>query len=372
MPKSMSSTALLNLCWFKRRATLAALICVSCCLSCASVPTKSAGLPDGLREHFLTGRDIHFAQDMYITGAGQGADVSQARATAFADIGAQLQSKIEGTLVSHEQMITGPGGRTTVSQVTHDVRQHTTFDHRGLAIVVDTQVMDSTVHVLAVLDREAAAAPFRRDLTKARILLRRALEDLALAETKMDLRAAGRIAKDVRSAARELASALVMVESMTAVLPAGGEWADVAKAAQVDSDLQRIRAKASVEICLTPAEEFPEASQLVQAMIDHISSLGVTALRCGQSRGTASFRAVGHISAVFSTEAMLGNAVFCRPSIDLRMLDLGSGAEILSASLGGDPARAAGRDREAATRAALKRLSAICAPRLSEALGDIP
>jgi hypothetical protein len=54
------------------------------------------------------------------------------------------------------------------------------------------------------------------------------------------------------------------------------------------------------------------------------------------------------------------------------MLDLSSKAEILSASLGGDPARAAGRDREAATRAALKKLSAICAPKLSEALGDAP
>jgi hypothetical protein len=350
--------------WLRRRATLAALIC----LSCASTPTS----PTGLREHFLTGRDVRFPQDRYITGVGQGGDVSQARVTAFADMGAQIQSKIEGTLVSHEQMMAGPGGSATVSDVTNDVRQRTTFDHRGLATVADTEVRDNKVYVFAVLDRAAAAEPFRRDVARTQALLRHALEDLAVAETKMDLRGAGRLAKEVRRSARELASALVMVESTTAAPPAGGEWADVARAAQVDADLRRIRSKVSVEVCLTPAPGFPEASQLVQAVMDQVSSLGVTALSCGDSRGSASFRAEGRISAVFSTEEMLGGAVFCRPSVDLRMLDLSSKAEILSASLGGDPARAAGRDREAATRAALKRLSAICAPKLSEALGDAP
>jgi hypothetical protein len=143
--------------------------------------------------------------------------------------------------------------------------------------------------------------------------------------------------------------------------------------------LRRIRSKASVEICLTPAPDFPEGSQLVQTVMDHVAALGVTALPCSRrssdnaSQHTSfhtSFRAEGRVSAVISSEAMLGGAVFCRPSIDLRVLDLNSGAEILSASLGGDPARAAGRDREAATRAALKKLSAICVPRLSEAFGD--
>ena len=356
-----------QVCRLQLCATLGALICIAC-ISCASAPPR----PADLREHFLTGRDVQFAQDRFITGVGQGGDVGQARVTAFADIGSQIQSKIEGTLVSHEQMMAGPGGTTTVSQVTSDVRQHTTFDHRGLATVADTQVMDGTVHVLAVLDRAAAAEPFRRDVAKTRALLRHALEDLAVAEKKMDLRGAGQLAKEVRSRARELAAALVMVESITAAAPTGGEWADVAKAAQVDADLRRIRAKASVAVCLTPAREFPEASQLVQAVMDHVAALGVAALPCGQSGEKASFRAEGRISAVFSTEAMLGDAIFCRPSVDLRLLDLSSGAEILSASLGGDPARAAGRDREAASRAALKKLSAICAPRISEALGDAP
>jgi hypothetical protein len=348
----------------RQYATLGAFIC----LSCASTPTS----PTGLREHFLTGRDVRFPQDRYITGVGQGSDVTQARVTAFADMGAQIQSKIEGTLVSHEQMIAGPGGSATVSQVTNDVRQHTTFNHRGLATVADTEVRDGTVYVLAVLDRAAAAEPFRRDVARTRASLLHALEDLAVAETKMDLRGAGRLAKEVRSSARELASALVMVESITAAPPAGGEWADIATAAQVDADLRRIRSKASVEVCLTLAPGFPEASQLVQAVMDQVSSLGVTALPCGRSSGSTTFRAEGRISAVFSTEALLEGAVFCRPSVDLRMLDSSSGAEILSASLGGDPARAAGRDREAATRAALKKLSALCAPKLSEALGDAP
>jgi hypothetical protein len=348
----------------RQYATLGAFIC----LSCASTPTS----PTGLREHFLTGRDVRFPQDRYITGVGQGSDVTQARVTAFADMGAQIQSKIEGTLVSHEQMIAGPGGSATVSRVTNDVRQHTTFDHRGLATVADTEVREGTVYVLAVLDRAAAAEPFRRDVSRARALLRRALEDFAAAAAKMDLRGAGRLAKEVRNSARELAPALVMVESITAAPPAGGEWAYVARAAQIDADLRRIRSQASVEICLTAAPGFPEASQLVQAVIDQISALGVAALPCGKSSATALFRAEGRISAVFSTEAMLDGAVFCRPSVDLRLLDLRSGAEILSAGLGGDPARAAGRDREAATRAALKRLSAICAPKLSEALGDAP
>ena len=346
------------------RATLGALVC----LSCASTPTSPAGLAD----HFLTGRDVRFPQDRYITGVGQGGDVTQARATAFADMGAQIQSKIEGTLESHEQAIAGPGGGATVSLVSNDVRQHTTFDHRGLATVADTEVRDGTVHVFAVLDRAAAAEPFRRDVEKTRASLRHALEDLAVAETKMDLRGAGRLAKEVRSSARELASALVMVESITAAPPAGGEWADIATAAQVDADLRRIRSKASVEVCLTPAPGFPEASQLVQAVMDRISALGVTALPCGRSSGSTTFRAEGRISAVFSSEALLEGAVFCRPSVDLRMLDLASGAEILSASLGGDPARAAGRDREAATRAALKKLSVLSVPKLSEALGDVP
>ena len=353
MPKEMSSTVPPNTSRLERRATLGALIrfsCyLSCCLSCASTPTRPAGLPDGLREHFITGRDARYPQDEYITGVGQGSDVSQARLTAFADIGAQIQTRIEGTLVSREQMMTGPGGSATASQVTNEVRQHTTFDHRGLATVADTQVSDGTVHVFAVLDRAALAEPFLRDVERTRALLRRALEDLALAETKMDLRGAGRLAKEVRVRARELASALVMMESITAAPAAGGEWADVAKAAQVDADLRRIRSKASVEICLTPAPDFPEASQLVQAVMDHVASLGVTVLPCGRSNenpgASASFRAEGRISAVFSTETMLEGAVFCRPSVDLRMFDVSSRAEILSGSLGGDLARAAGRDR---------------------------
>jgi hypothetical protein len=349
---------------WQRWAVLATLLC----LSCASTPAS----PDGLREHFVTGKDARFPQDQYVTGAGQGGDASQARLTAFADIGAQMQSKIEGTLVSHEQMMSGPGGGATVSQVTNDVRQHTTFDHRGLATVVDTQVRDGTVHVFAVLDRAVLAEPFEREVARTWALLRRALEDFAAAETKMDLRGAGRLAKEVRSRAPELAAALVLFESSTASAPAGGQWADVQKAAQVDADLRRLRAKASVEICLTPAPGFPEASQLVQVLTDRVSSLGVRALPCAQPGGSASFRLEGRIAAVFSTEAMLEGAVFCRPSVDLRVLDTSSGAEILSASLGGDAARAAGRDREAATRAALKKLGAISAPKLSEALGDAP
>jgi hypothetical protein len=327
-----------------------------------------------LREHFITGRDVQFPQDRYIIGVGQGNDVSQARLTALADMGAQVQTKIEGTLVSREQMMSGPAGSTAVSQVTHEVRQHTTFEHRGLATVADTQVTDGTVHIFAVLERAAWAEPLLREVERTHALLRRALEDLALAETKMDLRGVGRLAKEIRARAPELASALVLVESMTAAQAARSEWSDVARAAQVDADLRRIRAKASVEICLTPAPDFPEGSQLVQTVMDHVAALGVTALPCRRSGENAdrhtSFRAEGRVSAVISSEAMLGGAVFCRPSIDLRLLDFNSGAEILSASLGGDPARAAGRDREAATRAALKKLSAICAPRLSEALGD--
>ena len=368
MAKQMSSTAPPNARWFKRRALLGTLICLSFWLSCASAPTR----PDGLREHFITGKDIRYPQDQYITGVGQGSDVRQARLTAFADIGAQMQTRIEGTLVSREQMMTGPAGSTTVSQVTNEVRQHTTFDHRGLASVADTQIVGGSVHVFAVLDRAALAEPFVREVERTRVLLRRALEDLALAETKLDLRGAGRLTKESRARARELASALVMMESVTASPNEGNEWVDVAKAAQVDADLRRIRSKASIEICLNPAPDFPEASQLVQAIMDHVASLGVTALPCGQAGARPSFRAEGRISAVFSTEAMLGGAVFCRPSVALRMLDLTSGAEILSASLGGDPARAAGRDREAATRSALKKLSTLCAPRLSEALGDVP
>jgi hypothetical protein len=366
MPHEMDSTAGPNsqTCWWGRCAVLVALACLSC--------ATTATAPAGLREHFLTGKDVRFPQSEYITGVGQGRDISQARLTAFADIGAQLQTKIEGTLVSHEQAMTGPGGGATVSQVTNEVRQHTTFDHRGLATVADTQIMDGTVHVFATLDRAAMAEPFEREVARTWALLRRALEDFAAAEAKMDLRGAGRLAKEVRRRAAELAAALVMFESSTASAPAGGQWGDVPKAAQVDADLRRVRSKASVEICLHPEPGFPEGSQLVQAVTDHISSLGVAAVPCGQSRGSASFRAEGRISAVFSTEAMLEGAVFCRPSVDLRMLDSNSGAEILSASLGGDAARAAGRDREAATRAALKGLSAICAPKLSEALGDAP
>ena len=347
-----------------RHVLLGALLCVAC----ASAPARS---PD-LREHFLTGRDAQFPPDRYIIGVGQGSDVSQARLTAFADIGAQIQSKIEGTLVSHEQMLSGPAGTTASSQVTNDVRQHTTFDHRGLAAVADTQVKDGSVHVFAVLERAALAEPFRRDGARAWALLRHILDDLAAAEASLDLRGASHLAKEAREPARELASALVMVESIMAAAPAKGQWADVARAAQVDAELRRVRSQASVEVCLTFERVLPEASQLVQAIIDRIASLGLMALPCGQSHQRPSFRAEGRIFAVFATEAALGGAVFCRPSVDLRLLNLGSGAEILSASLGGDSVRSAGRDREVATRAALKKLSALCAPRLSEVLGDGP
>jgi hypothetical protein len=344
------------------------LLCVSIALGCGSAPPK----PTGLREHFVTGKDAFYPQDRYLTGAGQGSDASQARAAAFADIGAQIQAKIEGTLVAREQAMTGPGGSTTVLKVTSEVRQHTTFDHHGLAKVVDTQLRDGVVHVFAVLDRMAVAEPFLRDVTRLRPLLRRALEDFAAAGSKMDLRAAGRLVKEVNKQAGELAAALVPAEASTAALSLEGEWADVAKAAQVEAELRRLRAQASVEFCLTPAPDFPEASQLVQALIDHVVSLGVAAARCGQVDGTATFRAEGRIAAVFSTEVALGGAVFCRPSVDLRMLDVKSGAELLSASLGGDAVRAAGRDREVATRAALKKLVTVCTPRLSEALGVEP
>ena len=337
-------------------------------LACTTAPAK----PTALREHFVTGKDAFYPQDRHVTGAGQGSDASQARAAAFADIGAQIQAKIESTLVVHEQAMIGPGGSTTLSQVTSNVRQHTTFDRPDLAKVVDTQIVDGVVHVFAVLDRAAVAGPFLRDAEKARVLLRRALEDFATAASKMDLRAAGRLAKEATKQAEDLASALVMVESTSAGLPMESEWADVARAAQVESELRRLRAKAKVEICVTPAPDFPEGSQLVSSLVDQAVSLGVAAVPCGQAEGDTTFRAEGRIAAIFSTEAALGGAVFCRPSIDLRLVDVKSGAEMLSAALGGDAVRAAGRDREVATRAALKKLAAVCVPKLSEALGAGP
>jgi hypothetical protein len=323
-----------------------------------------------LPDHFLTGKDARFPQDRYIAGVGQGYDVSQARMTAFADIAAQIQSKIESTLVSHEHAMVGPSGGTAVSQVSHEVRQRATFDHRGLATVADTVVKDGTVHVFAVLDRAAAAASFRRDGARVRDSLRRALADFAMAQAQMDLGAAARLARQVRPLVGEMAAALVMIESISGVAAPAGEWADLSKAAQLDADLRGMRAKSSVEFCLSPAPDFPEASQLVQAMMGHVSALGVAALPCGKAQGKAILRVEGSISAVFSTESMLGNAVFCRPSVDLHVVHIGSGAEVLSAPLGGDPARAAGRDREAATRSALKKLAAIAAPKLSEAVGE--
>jgi hypothetical protein len=337
-------------------------------LACTTAPAR----PAPLREHFVTGKDAWYPQDRFVTGAGQGSDASSARATAFADIGAQIQAKIESTLVVHEQAMTGPGGTTTLSKVTSNVRQHTTFDRPGLAKVEDTQLVDGVVHVFAVLDRKAVAGPFLRDVERTRVLLRRALEDFTAAATKMDLRAAGRLAKEVGKQAEELASALVMVESTSAGLPLESEWADVTKAAQSEAELRRLRARIKVEICLVPAQDFPEGSQLVSALVDQVIALGVAAVPCGQAEGSATFRAEGRITAVFATEPALGNAVFCRPSVDLRLLNVTSGAELLSAALGGDPARAAGRDREVATRAALKKLAAVCVPKLSEALGAEP
>jgi hypothetical protein len=268
-------------------------------LACTTAPAK----PVGPREHFLTGKDAWYPQDRYVTGAGQGSDASQARAAAFADIGAQIQAKIESTLVVHEQAMTGPSGSTTLSKVTSNVRQHTTFDRPGLAKVVDTQIQDGTVHVFAVLERKAVAGPFLRDVERTRVLLRRALEDFAAAATKTDLRAAGRLAKEVGKQAEELGAALVLVESTSAGLPMESEWADVAKAAQIESELRRLRAKAKVEICLTPAEDFPEGSQLVFALVDQVVALGVAAVPCGQAEDSATFRAEGRISAVFATEA---------------------------------------------------------------------
>jgi hypothetical protein len=349
-------------------ATVAVIAGTLASLACTTAPPK----PTSLREHFTTGKDAWYPQDRYVTGAGQGSDAGSARAAAFADIGAQIQAKIESTLVVHEQAMTGPGGSTTLSKVTSNVRQHTTFDRPGLAKVVDTQMVEGTVHVFAALERAALAGPFLRDVERTRVLLRRAQEDFATAETKMDLRAAGRLAKEVGQQAQDLASALVMVESTSAGLPLEGEWADVAKAAQIESQLRRMRAKAKVEICLTPTPDFPEGSQLVSALVDQAIALGVAAVPCGQAEGNATFRAEGRIAAVFSREAALGDAVFCRPSVDLRLLDVKSGAEMLSAALGGDAVRAAGRDREVATRAALKKLAAVCVPKLAEALGAEP
>ena len=351
-----------------RASTVSAVLGALVGLACASTPGK----PSELREHFLTGKDGWYPQDRYTTGAGQGRDASQARVTAFADIGAQMQSRIEATLVSHEHAMTGPAGSTTVSQVTNHVRQHTVFDHHGLAKVVDTQIKDGVVYAFAVLDRRALAEPFLRDAATAGTLLRRALQELAAAQAKMDLRGAARLAKEADKQARELASALVLIESMSIATPMEGDWDDVAKAAQIEAELRRIRSKALVEVCLTPARDFPEASQLLQAIVDHLVSLGLSAVACGKGNGGAAFRAQGDIGAVFSTEAALGGAVFCRPSVDLRMINLKDGSEVLSASLGGDAARAVGRDREVATRAALNKLSALCLPRLSEAFGVEP
>jgi hypothetical protein len=349
--------------WVGRWSTVALALLGG--LACKTVPSK----PGGLSDHFRTGKDARYPQDRYVTGAGQGADAGQARAAAFADIGAQLQARIESTLVAHEQSLTGPDGHTTMLTVTSEVRQHTTFEHHGLARVVDTQMEDGVVHAFAVLDRMAMAEPFLRDVTKARALLRRALEDFAAAGKKMDLRSAGRLVPEVGKQERDLATALVLAEATTAALATEDEWALVAKAAQVEAELRRLRAQAVVEICLSPEADFPEASQLAKALIDQVAALGATAVGCGQAAGRVTFRAEGQITAVFSTEAALGNAVFCRPSIELRLLDVNRGAEVLAAALGGDSARAAGRDREVATRAALKKLAAAVTPRLAEALG---
>jgi hypothetical protein len=359
----MDKTARLQSQWVGRWSTV--LVALLGGLACRTTPAK----PSGLAEHFRTGKDARYPQDRYVTGAGQGQDAGQARAAAFADIGAQLKARIESTLLTREQSLTGPEGHTTVLTVRSDIRQHTTFEHHGLAKVVDTQLQDGVVHAFAVLDRMAMAEPFLRDVTRVRALLRRALEDFAAAGRKMDLRSAGRLVPEVGKQERELATALVLAEATTAALALEDEWALVAKAAQVEAELRRLRAQAVVEICLAPAPDFPEGSQLVQALIDQVAALGASAVGCGQAAGRITFRAEGQITAVFSTEAALGNAVFCRPSVELRLAHVASGAEVLAAALGGDSARAAGRDREVATRAALKKLAAAVTPRLAEALG---
>lgn len=368
MPRSMDKTASLESQSRSDRRFSTVGVVVLIALSCKTVPIKPTGLP----KHFLTGKDALYPQVRYVSGAGQGSDASQARAAAFADIGAQLKARIESTVVAHEQAMTGPGGSTTLLTVSSEVRQYTTFEHNGLAKVVDTQVKDGTVYVFAVLDRMAMAEPFLRDVTRLRALLRRALEDFAAAGKQMDLRAAGRLTQEIGKQQLELATALVLAEATTAELDTEEEWTLVTKAAQVEAQLRRLRAQAVVEVCLSPAEDFPEGSQLEHAVIDQIAALGATALGCDQAEGRATLRAEGSIAAVFSTEAALGDAVFCRPSIDLRLFNVATGAELLSVALGGDSARAAGRDREVATRAALKKLAAACVPKLAEALGEVP
>ena len=335
----------------------------------APVP-QDAAVPEAL----LSGRDPRFSTARYITGAGQGPTLAEARAHATADIGSQIQAQISSVLTSVESaQVDTASGRdaksSSISKLHQELRQTTHFEPDGMVAVGNSRAVHGVVYVLAVLDRAAAVSRYHAQAQKARqeLTSARNIQSHALSEAK--LREAARLTIEIRAHVADLAHALTLEQAVSGRALEPGAWSAVIAATEAQSELRRMAASIEVEVCVQGTAEFSEGEHLAATITDQVASHGPTVRLCGRpSDRPGSMRIEGTVRGSFFHDANLPGVWLCQPSVDLTVSQAG---KVLSrASLGGEPARAAGPDRESAARAALAELARQSAAQLAELFGE--
>jgi hypothetical protein len=335
----------------------------------APVP-QDADVPEAL----LSGRDPRFPTDRYITGTGQGPTLAEARAHATADIGSQIQAQISSVLTSVESaQVDTASGRdaksSSISKLHQELRQTTHFEPDGMVTVGNSRADHGIVYVLAVLNRAAAVSRYHAQAHKARqeLTSARGIQSHALSEAK--LREAARLTVEIRAHATELARALTLEQAVSGRALDPGEWSAVIAATEAQSELRRMAASIEVEVCVQGTADFSEGEHLAATITDQVASHGPTVRLCGRpSDRPGSMRIEGTVRGTFFHDANLPGVWLCQPSVDLTVSQAG---KVLSrASLGGEPARAAGPDRESAARASLAELARQSAAQLAELFGE--
>jgi len=335
----------------------------------APVP-QDAPVPEAL----LSGRDPRFPTDRYITGTGQGLTLAEARAHATADIGSQIQAQISSVLTSVESaQVDAASGRdaksSSISKLHQELRQTTHFEPDGMVTVGNSRAVHDVVYVLAVLDRAAAVSRYHAQAQKARqeLTSARDIQSHALSEAK--LREAARLTIEIRAHVADLAHALTLEQAVSGRALDPGAWSAVIAAAEAQSELRRMAASIEVEVCVQGTAEFSEGEHLAATITDQVASHGPTVRLCGRpSDRPGSMRIEGTVRGTFFHDANLPGVWLCQPSVDLTVSQAG---KVLSrASLGGEPARAAGPDRESAARASLAELARQSAAQLAELFGE--
>ncbi len=337
-------------------------------VSCARVP-----------DHFLTGKNDKYPTERYLTGVGQGADLSEAQSKAFASIGAQVSASIEAVLISDEQTVIRSSSderprEEMLVRVKNSVRQTVRFDPEGLVRIADSYTDSGIVYVFAVLEKAAAAAHYRAQAERLRAQTAQCVERFEQALSEQDLRGAAAAARDVREPSTEIARLLLMSEALVGARTTRAVWEEELAVFEIPSRLRTFRSSLEVQVCVTQKQALGDGELIRAELTNHLAGAGFRVQRCGTPKSpdaAGQFRVEATLDARFVEEPALEGIVFCLPRVALRVSDTANPArQLLAAEIGGTSARAAGRDERIASQAATKKLASQILARLDDLFGE--